>query len=87
MDFSRKQYDSLSLRYYRGVISHKEILYEKDQLKINYVMFEEQNVIFKIYIIKMVKLLQGIWYYATVIENNRILCQTYCLTIGYCSLD
>ena len=35
MDFSGKQYDSVGLRYYRGVISHKEILYEKDQFKIN----------------------------------------------------
>ena len=34
MDFSRKQYDSLSLRYYRGVISHKEILYEQDQFRL-----------------------------------------------------
>ena len=24
---------------------------------------------------------------AIVIENNRIHCQTFCLTIGYCSLD
>ena len=24
---------------------------------------------------------------AIVIENNRIHCLTYCLTIGYCSLD
>ena len=24
MDFSMKQYDSLSLRYYKGAISHKE---------------------------------------------------------------
>ena len=28
MDFGKEQYDSLSLGYYRGVISHKEILYE-----------------------------------------------------------
>ena len=35
MDFGEKQYNSLSLRYYRGVISHKEISYEKDQFKIS----------------------------------------------------
>ena len=35
MDFSRKQYDSLSLRYYRDVISHKEKSYEQDQFKVN----------------------------------------------------
>ena len=35
MDFSRKQYDSLSLRYYRGVISHKEKFCEWDQFKVN----------------------------------------------------
>ena len=35
MDFNRKQYDSLSLGYYRGVISHKEILYEQDQYRVN----------------------------------------------------
>ena len=35
MDFSGKQLDSLSLRYYRGVISCKENLYEQDQFKIN----------------------------------------------------
>ena len=29
MDFGEEQYDSLSLGYYRGVISHKEILYEQ----------------------------------------------------------
>ena len=46
MDFSRKQYDSLSLRYYRGVISHKENSHE--------------HAVYKIYIIKMVKLSQGI---------------------------
>ena len=28
MDFGEEQYDSLILRYYRGVISHKEISYE-----------------------------------------------------------
>ena len=39
------------------------------------------------------KLLNWLNYYkgfgimAIVIENNRIHCQTYCLTIGYCSLD
>ena len=60
MDFSGKQYDSLSLRYYRGVISHKENLYEHNQCKVNLEMFEEQNAIFKIYIIKLVKLSQGI---------------------------
>ena len=32
MGFNREQYDSLSLGYYRGVISHKEILYEQDHL-------------------------------------------------------
>ena len=35
MDFSEKQCDSLSLRYYRGVISHKEILNEQNQFKVN----------------------------------------------------
>ena len=35
MDFGEKKYNSLSLRYYRGVISHKEILYEQDQFRIN----------------------------------------------------
>ena len=35
MDFGEKQYDSLSLRYYRGVILHKEILYEQDQFRVN----------------------------------------------------
>ena len=35
MDFNRKQYDSLSLGYYRGVISHKQILYEQNQFKAN----------------------------------------------------
>ena len=34
MDFNRKQYDSLILRYYRGVISHKEILYEEDHFRV-----------------------------------------------------
>ena len=35
MGFSEKQLDSLSLRYYRGVISHKEISYEQDQFGVN----------------------------------------------------
>ena len=35
MDFNRKQLDLLSLRYYRGVISYKENLYEQDQFKVN----------------------------------------------------
>ena len=35
MDFGEEQYDSLILRYYRGVISHKEILYEQDQFRVN----------------------------------------------------
>ena len=35
MDFNRKQLDSLSLRYYRGVISYKENSYEQDQFKVN----------------------------------------------------
>ena len=35
MDFGEKQYDSLSLRYYRGVTSHKEISYEQDQFRFN----------------------------------------------------
>ena len=30
---------------------------------------------------------KGFGIMAIVIENNRIHCQTYCLTIGYCSLD
>ena len=30
---------------------------------------------------------KGFGIMAIVIENNRILCQIYCLTIGYCSLD
>ena len=49
-------------------------------------MFEEQNAIFKFYIIKMVKLSQGFGFIAFVIENNRIHCQAYYLTIRYCSL-
>ena len=60
MEFSRKQYDSLSLRYYRSVISHKENFYEQKQYTVNSEIFQEQNAIFKFYIIKMVKLLQGI---------------------------
>ena len=35
MDFSGKQLDSLSLIYYRGVLSYKENLYEQDQFKIS----------------------------------------------------
>ena len=30
---------------------------------------------------------KGFGIMAIVIENNRIHCQTYCLTIGYCSVD
>ena len=30
---------------------------------------------------------KGFGIMAIVIENNRIHCQTYCLTIEYCSLD
>ena len=48
MDFNRKQYDSLSLGYYRGVISHKEILYEQDHFRVDCRMFEEENAVFKI---------------------------------------
>ena len=48
MDFSEEQYDSLGLVYYRGVISHKEILYEQDHFKVDWEMFEKQNAIFKI---------------------------------------
>ena len=33
MDFGEEQYDSLSLGYYRGVISHKEILYEIESIQ------------------------------------------------------
>ena len=50
-------------------------------------MFEEQNTIFIFYIIKLVKLSQGFGVMAIVIENNRIHCHTYCLTIGYYSPD
>ena len=35
MDFNRKQYDSLGLGYYRGVISHKGISYEHDHFKVD----------------------------------------------------
>ena len=35
MDFNRKQSDSLSLRYYRVVISYKKNLYEKDKFKVS----------------------------------------------------
>ena len=35
MDFGEEQYDSLSLRYYRGVMSHKEILYEQDKFRVD----------------------------------------------------
>ena len=35
MDFGEEQYDLLGLGYYRGVISHKEILYEQDHLRID----------------------------------------------------
>ena len=35
MDFGEEQYDSLGLRYYRGVISHKEISYEQDQFRVD----------------------------------------------------
>ena len=35
MDFGEEQCDSLSLGYYRVVISHKEILYEQDQFRVN----------------------------------------------------
>ena len=48
MDFNRKQYDSLILGYYRGVISHKQILYEQDHFRVDWEMFEKQNAIFKI---------------------------------------
>ena len=33
MDFGEEQYDSLSLGYYRGVISHKEFLYEEGPIQ------------------------------------------------------
>ena len=35
MDFNRKQLDSLSLGYYRGVISYKDNLYEQNQFRVN----------------------------------------------------
>ena len=35
MDFNRKQLDSLSLGYYRGVKSYEDNSYEQDQFKIN----------------------------------------------------
>ena len=35
MDLGEDQYDSFSLEYYRGVISHKEISYEQDQFRVN----------------------------------------------------
>ena len=35
MDFGEEQYDLLGLGYYRGVISHKEILYEQDHFRVN----------------------------------------------------
>ena len=35
MDFIRKQLDSLSLRYYRGVLSYKGNSYEQDQFRVN----------------------------------------------------
>ena len=48
MDFCEEQYDLLGLGYYRGVISHKEILYEQDHFRVDQEMFGEQNAIFKI---------------------------------------
>ena len=35
MDFGEEQYDLLSLGYYRGVISHKEISYEQDHFRVD----------------------------------------------------
>ena len=60
MDFNRKQLDSLSLGFYRSVISHKDNPYEKDQFRVNYEMFKEQNAISIFCIIKLVKLSQRI---------------------------
>ena len=35
MDLLGKQLDSLSLGYYRGVISYKDNSYEQDQFRVN----------------------------------------------------
>ena len=41
----------------------------------------------KFRLLKCVNYHKGFGIMAIVIENNRIHCQTFCLTIGYCSLD
>ena len=50
-------------------------------------MFEEQNTILKFKLSNWLNDHKGFGVIAIVFENNRIHCQTYCLTIGYYSLD
>ena len=50
-------------------------------------MFEEQNAILKFTLSNWLDYHKGFGIMVIVIENNRIHCQTYCLTIEYYSLD
>ena len=87
MDFNRKQYDSLSLGYYRGVISHKEICMNRTNLELITECLRSKMLSSKFKLLNWINYHKGFGTMTIIIENNRILCQTFCLTIGYYSLD
>ena len=87
MDFNRKQYDSLSLGYYRDVISHKEMCMNRINLGLITEYLRSKMPSSKFKLLNWLNYHKGFGPMAIIIENNRIHCQTFCLTIGYYSLD
>ena len=72
MDFGEEQYDSLSLRYYRGVISHKEILYEQNQFRLIRKCLRSKMPSSKFKLLNWLNYHKAFGIMAIVIENNRI---------------
>ena len=74
MGFSRKQYDSLSLRYYRGVISHKKIHMNRINSRLIREYLKSKMPSLKFTLSNWLNYHKGFGVMTLVIENNRIHC-------------
>ena len=74
MDFGEGQYDSLSLRYYRGVMSHKKFCKNRTNLKLIRECLGSKMPSLKFRLLKRLNYHKGFDIIAIVIENNRIHC-------------
>ena len=74
MDFGEEQYDSLGLRYYRGVISHKKFHMTRTNLGLIRECLRSKMLSSKFKLLNWLHYHKELGIMTIVIENNRIHC-------------